>query len=269
MEYNQNLEPIYLICKEVYENQITKNEGVKKLVEKVNMKLNSAKIIIPLYLKLATGEKFTRTLSVELFEYFLARILNDYGTPKLSLALSALRQHIEYIAEKGDSKIKLKLVLELYSNKLNSLENLTEVKENKDEIEQDEIISILKKTKNRQEVILELEKLTEKEPEIIIIGTKSYKRDNKTIAQIKYIRNSECQICGNFILKSNGEKYIEAAHIKPKREKGQELPENIILLCPNHHKEFDLGNRKIINHNKSFIEFSLNDKNYKISIGII
>jgi predicted restriction endonuclease len=57
---------------------------------------------------------------------------------------------------------------------------------------------------------------------------------------------------------------VEAAHIKPKHLKGGETLDNIILLCPNHHKEFDLGNTVLINHTKSNIEFSINGKEYNL-----
>ncbi|MFH2029353.1 MAG: HNH endonuclease [Bacteroidota bacterium] len=43
---------------------------------------------------------------------------------------------------------------------------------------------------------------------------------------------------------------MEAAHIKPKHKKSKETPENILILCPNHHKEFDFGRRIIREHNK-------------------
>lgn len=52
------------------------------------------------------------------------------------------------------------------------------------------------------------------------------------------------KICSTTIMKKDGRKYVEAAHIKSKHLKGRETLSNIILLCPNYHKEFDLGNFK-------------------------
>ncbi|WP_423776187.1 HNH endonuclease [Aliarcobacter skirrowii] len=57
---------------------------------------------------------------------------------------------------------------------------------------------------------------------------------------------------------------MEAAHIIPKKDKGNENKENILILCPNHHKEFDYGKRKIIEHTKKEIVFELNEKQYTI-----
>jgi hypothetical protein len=41
-----------------------------------------------------------------------------------------------------------------------------------------------------------------------------------------------------------------------------------ILLCPNHHKEFDIGKRKIILHNEEIIKFKIEDDEYSISFEI-
>ena len=97
--------------------------------------------------------------------------------------------------------------------------------------------------------------LQETESETVYVKQKQYKRNNKTIAQLKILRDFKCQICGTKIKKKNGEFYIEAAHIIPKREKGCEVPKNILILCPNHHKEFDFGDRSIIHHTEKEIEF--------------
>lgn len=134
-----------------------------------------------------------------------------------------------------------------------------------DEIEQQELEKLFN-SKSKKELIEELNKLTTQEPEEVIIKHKTYKRDNKTIAQIKLVRNYQCQICKTSILKKDGKFYVEAAHIQPKSKKGCETPENIILLCPNHHKEFDFGKVEILTHDKNTLEFIMNDIKYKINL---
>ena len=132
---------------------------------------------------------------------------------------------------------------------------------NKDEREQNELIKIFKKIKSKSDILKELKNLQGTEPEEVIVN---HKRDNKTIALIKLLRDFKCQICGNTIIKKDGNKYIEAAHIKPKHQKGRETLSNIILLCPNHHKEFDLGSLEIKLHDAKLIDFLLNGKRYKL-----
>lgn len=46
------------------------------------------------------------------------------------------------------------------------------------------------------------------------------------------------------------------------------MPNNILILCPNHHKEFGLGERKIISPSKDELIFELNNKEYKINMKI-
>lgn len=267
MTENPNLEFDYQVAKRVYSNSISIKEGISLLIENRNFNPSSANTVIRTFHKLLLGEKFTRTLSNVYFEYFLFKIYNDFGIAKLNLAVKAIFEHIDYIKEKGNSKVKLKKILERYSDKILFNEKAKIEIEKTDEIEQEEIAENFVE-ENRNLIIQQLKSINPSEPQIIFINGKAYKRDNKIIAQIKFIRNYECQICSLYILKSNGKKYIEAAHIIPKAQKGQEVPSNILLLCPNHHKEFDFGLREILLHDDSKIQFRLNDIEHTINLGL-
>lgn len=252
---------IFNVAKEVYQKNISNRDGINKLVESINLNRGSAQmIIVQIFPKLLGGEKFTRTLSVNLFDSFLQFIKEDYGTEQLKKSISALKQHIDYSKERNDPKIKLRVVLQRY------IDDLAFEKENQNEFEQSEIAKYFKKEKTRSEIAEELKKTEDIEDEKIIVNHKSYKRNNKTIALIKILRNFECQICGMSILKKDGTKYIEAAHITPKHKKGKESAENIILLCPNHHKEFDLGHCEVIERNLNEIWLKLNGNKYNIKL---
>lgn len=121
---------------------------------------------------------------------------------------------------------------------------------------------------NREEMIKELEAIKPTSSDKVEYRGKTYKRDNKTIAMLKILRYKKCQVCKEFIVKKNGDHYVEAAHIKPKKEKGPETPDNILILCPNHHKEFDLGDTKVINHTKEEIVFKLNGTRYELNLSL-
>lgn len=73
-------------------------------------------------------------------------------------------------------------------------------KNQKDEIEQSEIIDFYKE-KSKRDLKTELDNLPESETDVVFIKQKKYKRDNKAIALIKLLRDSECQICREYILK--------------------------------------------------------------------
>jgi putative restriction endonuclease len=140
----------------------------------------------------------------------------------------------------------------------------------KSAMEQNELEKEIRKEltdEKRKKLIDELKSLSPSTPRKIVINGKTYERDNKTIATLKVLRD-KCQICGKYVLKKNGEHYVEAAHIKSKCKMGPETPENILILCPNHHKEFDLGDRNIINSSTDQIVFDLNGSRYDIDMSL-
>jgi len=73
------------------------------------------------------------------------------------------------------------------------------------------------------------------------------RKDTKIINAIKGAAHFKCQFpnCGHQIKKKDGSFYIEVAHIKPVCKNGQSILGNLLVLCPNHHKEFDYGNVSI------------------------
>ena len=129
-------------------------------------------------------------------------------------------------------------------------------------------IQILNNKLSKSELYDKLVNQPEKEDEFIIIDKKIYRRDNKTVADIKYLRDYKCQLCGTRIQKEDGTFYIEAAHINEKCKGGKEAINNILILCPNHHKEFDFGQRQILKRDDLSIDFLLNGKEFKINLSI-
>lgn len=247
---------IYKISKEVYEGIIDKKIGEDQL-HSYGMNPASATMYINCFKHMREGSNFTRTINAPAIEYYLENINLDYGENGLNNALLSLYRHIEY--EKRVESSLLNKIYNQYSIKLSRANSII------DEIEQNEIVStLIKKNKTKKEILDELEKVKTSNNEKITINRKVYKRDNNTIALIKILRDFKCQICDNTILKKDGNFYIEAAHIKAKCLDGNETLDNIILLCPNHHKEFDLGNCIIKQHTKTHVEFCLNDKTYKL-----
>ena len=119
---------------------------------------------------------------------------------------------------------------------------------------------------NIDDIRKDLKHLTSKFSEFVEIKGKRYKRDNITVAKLKILRGFQCQICGLRITKKDGTFYAEGAHIRPKRQGFPETPDNILILCPNHHKEFDLGKRDVIEHNSEYIKFIMNGKEYEITL---
>lgn len=136
-----------------------------------------------------------------------------------------------------------------------------------DEKEQARIEHIFR-NKKRKDILKALQKAEATRHRKVKVQNTLYERDNCLIALIKLFRNNRCQICNTAIKKKDGTNYAEAAHIIPKHKKGNELPSNIMVLCPNHHKEFDFGSKLIISKTENLIVFVLNGKKHSIDLAI-
>lgn len=70
----------------------------------------------------------------------------------------------------------------------------------------------------------------------------SYKRDPKVRAHVLKRANGRCEYCGKEgFLMANGERFVEAHHIISLAEQGPDSVENVIALCPDHHREAHYG----------------------------
>ncbi|WP_199896989.1 HNH endonuclease [Halarchaeum acidiphilum] len=68
-------------------------------------------------------------------------------------------------------------------------------------------------------------------------------RNTDLTHDMKRMYGHTCQICGVSRRGPDGGPYAEAHHIRPlgRPHDGPDEPENILVLCPNHHADFDYG----------------------------
>lgn len=86
-------------------------------------------------------------------------------------------------------------------------------------------------------------------------------RYQRIVNYLKQKYDYKCQICGYSFLMDNGKGYCEAHHIKMLSENGSQSPENVIILCANHHRMFHYASSNI------FVGDLINGKRV-INIGI-
>lgn len=69
------------------------------------------------------------------------------------------------------------------------------------------------------------------------------KRDSRNAAALKQRYDNTCQFCETPLRIEKDRFYSEAAHIKPvgRDHNGPDKPSNMLVLCPNHHLQFDWG----------------------------
>lgn len=92
------------------------------------------------------------------------------------------------------------------------------------------------------------------------------RKDKEIVNLLKKIANYKCQFpsCDSKVLTKEGINYVEVAHIKPVHEGGQSIIGNLIVLCPNHHKEFDYGLLSIDIQSENILTGTLNGKVFSI-----
>ena len=81
-------------------------------------------------------------------------------------------------------------------------------------------------------------------------------RDQTLVTVLKSQYDHTCQICGHRLQSATDTGYSEVHHIKPLGDphNGPDVPENMLVLCPNHHTDFDNGmltvnpDTRIVNH---------------------
>lgn len=68
-------------------------------------------------------------------------------------------------------------------------------------------------------------------------------RNTTIVRELKDDYNHRCQLCGEKRQKASSEPYAEGHHLHPLGHSppGLDARENIIVLCPNHHSDFDYG----------------------------
>jgi putative restriction endonuclease len=94
------------------------------------------------------------------------------------------------------------------------------------------------------------------------------RRDTRLVQALKMYRDYRCQFpnCGVRITKRGGGYYIQVAHIKPVSAQGRSQLGNLVVLCPNHHSEFDYGDLVILEQGDDLLCGTLNGVRFEISL---
>ena len=91
------------------------------------------------------------------------------------------------------------------------------------------------------------------------VERKEQVRDRRKAAALKRHYDNNCQFCGTRLQVADGHFYSEAAHIKGLGEphNGPDTTTNMLVLCPNHHLQFDRG---VISLRKVGINYQIRSK---------
>ena len=68
-------------------------------------------------------------------------------------------------------------------------------------------------------------------------------RDQTMVEDLKQLYGDRCQLCGTRLARRDGTGYSEVHHLQPlgRPHDGPDVRDNVLVLCPNHHSDFDNG----------------------------
>ncbi len=120
--------------------------------------------------------------------------------------------------------------------------------------------------KQLKELNKKMQNVSPERIEKIVMAT--IRKDTAIIKALKKAANFTCQFpgCGHQIKKKKGGYYVEVAHIKSVARGGQSILGNLIVLCPNHHKEFDYGSLSVRLQTPNRIAGKLNNREFDIML---
>lgn len=219
MAKKEFIEAAYNISKQHYMEELSMKEAIDKL-SLLGMNSGSAFINISVFKYLMNGEKFTRTLTAETFDYFLQNILNDFGNEHLSICLIGLSKHIDYIEEKRG--YRMGLVRNVYEKYLILLSEVIDAQIDEEEISFPE---------GREKY--KLHRYKERNRKLIELAKQRHRTNDPKM---------KCQVC-KFSFGDRygglGKDYIEAHHVFPISTLTKETPvriEDLAMVCSNCHR---------------------------------
>lgn len=135
--------------------------------------------------------------------------------------------------------------------------------------------------KAEKELVPEINKLTDNELDELIADidsrnrrenthrraheTKTYRRNPVLSSALKQKRKDRCQVC-NCSFKIDRGFFCDTHHIKPLRSGGLDVSDNILVLCPNHHRIFDRSQFEVISRNRSTLLIKIADQTFTIAL---
>jgi hypothetical protein len=191
-------------------------------------------------------------INYELVKKYQDHLISDYSILKNYYKADALNHFLVAVYQGQE--------LLLDYQQIETFENIMEQSEIEHSKEMDSI------DLNKVDILNKIIDCENDKSEIITINGRSYKRHNYLMVQIKKYRDYKCQFCSTKIPKSKGDYYIEACHIKAKSEGGKDKLGNILILCPNCHKLFDLNERVDEKFVKDTYSVTLNGKKFETTL---
>lgn len=211
-------EEAYRLAKEVYAGRMRLTDAQNRL-EEIGLNRNSAADLIYDFKHLLDGEGYERKLSVAVTDDYLSWIRRDFGEEKLSNAISALRQHIEYYSSLAKTPMRAhRVVLAKYEASVETGDGFVTYP--------DEIPSSAKNTEGKVKAVL----------------VNIYERSRTARNACVQAHGTTCAVCEfdfGAIYGLLGQDFIHVHHLLDLASVGKEYEidpvKDLIPVCPNCH----------------------------------
>jgi len=225
------------IASEVFDTKLGFTEGAERLATVYGLNINSARDFINDYKHMMYGKLFKRAMSAPSIDYFLGRILERRGTKHLSLAVSAVEQHIHYYEQvRGVTLHLMRSVVETYRNRAVPLQLV----EHTASFEEAVLESLKDRSDNRRARLSSAAKI----PTKVLVVSYAFVRNPDVVAEVLFRANGKCEGCGHdapFKRKKDLKPYLEVHHEIQLSLGGKDMVDNALALCPNCHRHRHFG----------------------------
>jgi len=92
-----------------------------------------------------------------------------------------------------------------------------------------------------------------------------YRRNPVLSLALKLKRNDRCQVCGGNSKLERGF-FCDTHHVRPLKAGGTDTSDNILVLCPNHHRVFDRSEVEVVMRNRSRMIAKASGQTYDIAL---
>lgn len=224
---NAAINESYHLAKRHYNGDLSIRDAVDQLNEKFGMNRNSAKDYILNFRLMIDGEVYKRCNNGYATEYLLSNIFSDFGATALKNALKSVKGHIEYYEPLRNAKLNnIRAIHAKY-------EQLLQLDTSEKPIISDAIDDL---TAWPEGVV---------RPDKVKRSVESYQRNEQVRLSVLARAKGRCEFCGEegFVM-YDGRRYLETHHIIALASEGADTIQNVIAVCPKHHREAHYGVNK-------------------------
>jgi 5-methylcytosine-specific restriction enzyme A len=232
------IEHAFALAKKVFSGEMTQQGAADHLHKTHGINVNSAKIMIAVYGRMARGLEFKRALSAPDMNHYLATFLAEGGPEALRNPVRALWAHIEYYEAKNS--VNLNALRDLYTMYSAMSEGFRTAESIQADFQKSVEAAAKVPVAERQRHLKSFGKVPRSRPVVSLL----FERNPYVVVEVLGRANGICERCRSeapFKRRKDNSPYLEVHHRIRLADGGEDTVENAIALCPNCHRQLHFG----------------------------